>query len=404
MVCAVGVYAQTTKWRDIYKVKKKDTIFGIANKYGISMPELMDANPEMKVSGYVLKKGDTLFIPFAKGTQPSAVAQGSTLTTKAQKKAASKAIDGDGRRMVEYYRGMLMACDDLKRQGISTNIHAWNVPIDADIRQALLQNGANECDIIFGPLYTKQVDALAEFCKNYEIKMVIPFSIEGNAVDRNKQVFQVYQSPMDLNEDAIKAFLNRFPNAHPVFIDCADNTSQKGTFTMGLRTMLEKKNISYNLTSLKSPEESFAKAFDRTKQNVVILNSARSPQLTEALNKLDAMTSKYPGSGSCIQAITWTGSSNTTPISPPHSITTAALPRPSSWRTAIVPGSMGLCSKPCPALPSQDMTTHNISYRAYISMERTSWANVHKTAIAPCRRNCISRRAEREATATRTSN
>lgn len=26
MVCAVGVYAQTTKWRDIYKVKKKDTI------------------------------------------------------------------------------------------------------------------------------------------------------------------------------------------------------------------------------------------------------------------------------------------------------------------------------------------------------------------------------------------
>ena len=94
-------------------MKKKDTIFGIANKYGISMPELMDANPEMKVSGYVLKKGDTLFIPFAKGTQPSAVAQGSTLTTKAQKKAASKAIkigvmlplhdvDGDGRRMVEY--------------------------------------------------------------------------------------------------------------------------------------------------------------------------------------------------------------------------------------------------------------------------------------------------------------
>ena len=71
MVCAVGVYAQTTKWRDIYKVKKKDTIFGIANKYGISMPELMDANPEMKVSGYVLKKGDTLFIPFAKGTQPT---------------------------------------------------------------------------------------------------------------------------------------------------------------------------------------------------------------------------------------------------------------------------------------------------------------------------------------------
>lgn len=36
--------ARTTKWRDIYTVKKKDTIFGIANKYGLSLPELMEAN------------------------------------------------------------------------------------------------------------------------------------------------------------------------------------------------------------------------------------------------------------------------------------------------------------------------------------------------------------------------
>lgn len=306
MVCAMSAFAQTTKWRDVYKVKKKDTIFGIANKYGISIPELMEANPEMKVQGYVLKKDDTLFIPFSKEAKPAAVAQGSTLTTTVQETTTAKTIkigvmlplhdvDGDGRRMVEYYRGMLMACDDLKRQGISTNIHAWNVPIDADIRQTLLQNSANKCDIIFGPLYTKQVQALSEFCKNNDIKMVIPFSIEGNTVDHNKCVFQVYQSPAELNEDAIKAFLNRFPNAHPVFVDCADSTSRKGTFTMGLRKQLEKNGISYNLTSLRSPEESFAKAFDRTRQNVVILNSARSPQLTQALNKLDAMTAKYPG-------------------------------------------------------------------------------------------------------------
>lgn len=58
--------AQSIKWRDIYTVKKKDTIFSIAKKYGLSLPELMDANPEMKQEGYVLKKGDTLFIPYEK--------------------------------------------------------------------------------------------------------------------------------------------------------------------------------------------------------------------------------------------------------------------------------------------------------------------------------------------------
>ena len=43
LMLSVGIFAQTTKWRDIYTVKKKDTIFGIANKYGLSLPELMEA-------------------------------------------------------------------------------------------------------------------------------------------------------------------------------------------------------------------------------------------------------------------------------------------------------------------------------------------------------------------------
>lgn len=221
--------AQSIKWRDIYTVKKKDTIFSIAKKYGLSLPELMDANPEMKQEGYVLKKGDTLFIPYEKNTQVTqTVAAGKNLKAAQQVTTAQTAstvkvgvmlplhdVDGDGRRMVEYYRGILMACETLKQKGISTDIHAWNVPIDADIRTTLLQEGANKCDVIFGPLYSKQVSALAGFCKTYGIKMVIPFSITGDDVERNKEIFQVYQSPEQLNEATIQAFLKRFPSAIP---------------------------------------------------------------------------------------------------------------------------------------------------------------------------------------------
>ena len=70
LMLSLGIFAQTTKWRDIYTVKKKDTVFGIANKYGLTLPELMDANPEMKKEGYMLQKGATLFIPFEKTTAP----------------------------------------------------------------------------------------------------------------------------------------------------------------------------------------------------------------------------------------------------------------------------------------------------------------------------------------------
>ena len=62
---SVNTLAQTTIWRDIHKVKKKETIFGIAKDYGVSIQELLDANPEMKREGYELKKGEWIFVPFA---------------------------------------------------------------------------------------------------------------------------------------------------------------------------------------------------------------------------------------------------------------------------------------------------------------------------------------------------
>ena len=301
LMLSLGIFAQTTKWRDIYTVKKKDTVFGIANMYGLTLPELMDANPEMKKEGYMLQKGATLFIPFEKTTaKKTATTQRTTVAKKANTVNVGVMlplhdIDGDGKRMVEYYRGILMACEQLKQQGISTNIHAWNVPIDADIRTTLVQEGADACDLIFGPLYTKQVAPLADFCKSYGIKMVIPFSINGDNVERTKEIFQVYQAPESLNDATIKAFLNRFKNVHPIFVDCNDTTSRKGNFTFGLRKELEKRKIAYNITNVNSSLDYFAKAFVPSKQNVVVLNTGRSPQLTQVLNKLDEFSAKYPG-------------------------------------------------------------------------------------------------------------
>jgi hypothetical protein len=204
-------------------------------------------------------------------------------------------VDGDGKRMVEYYRGLLLACETLKQQGTDIDVRAWNVPIDADIRNTLLQEGANQCDIIFGPLYTKQVAPLTNFCKTYGIKMVIPFSISGDDVERNKEIFQVYQSDDALNDATIKAFLSRFTNVHPIFVDCNDSTSRKGNFTFGLRKELERRKINYSITNVNSSIEQFAKAFMPSKQNVIILNTGRSPQLTQVLNKLDEFDAKYPG-------------------------------------------------------------------------------------------------------------
>ena len=309
-LCTTAV-AQNLKWRDMYQVKKKDTIFGIAKNYGLTVDELINANPEMKVAGYELKKGDYIFIPYPANTDPKAATtkaattpqpQTVAKTTQSQTTKTIKVgvvlplhdVDGDGKRMTEYYRGFLMGCDSLKQQGYSIDVHAWNVPADADIRPTLQDASIRNCDVIFGPLYTKQVKPLSDFCKGAGIKLVIPFSIWGDEVSRNSEIFQVYQSLDELNNASIDAFISRFGNHHPVFIDCNDSTSKKGIFTFGLRNRLNARGVKYSITNLKSNEELFSKAFSRTQPNVV-LNTGRSPELTVAIAKLKALVASNPG-------------------------------------------------------------------------------------------------------------
>lgn len=295
--------AQINTWQDVYKAKKKDTIYGIATKYGITVEQLKDANPEMKADGYQLKKGNMIFIPIIVASptvSPSPIQnnkKGIGIRSRVLRVGIMLPLhqnDGDGMRMTEYYRGFLMACDEMKRQDISVEIRAWNVPLSADINHILLDKGAEQCDVIFGPLYTAQVKPLADFCQIHKIKLVIPFSIMSDEVMRNSQIFQVYQSTERLNQKAISSFLERFPNYHPVFIDCNDSTSKKGAFTFGLRKQLEAKDIKYNITNIKSSEELFAKAFSRTQPNVVILNTARSPELNIVYAKLGNLKMSFP--------------------------------------------------------------------------------------------------------------
>lgn len=314
MLIVTGAMAQTTIWRDLHKVKKRETIFGIAKDYGITIEQLIDANPEMKTEGYELKKGDWIFVPYSKkGDKKSSDKPVPTQTTAnkpvlAQPVATTKAsqainlgvmlplhdINGDGRRMVEYYRGLLMAVEDLKKKGISVNVYSWNVPEEADIRTTLLDNNAAKCNLIVGPLYTKMVPYLANFCKQNNIKLLIPFSISGNDVADNAQIFQVYQNDAEMTKHTVNAFLERFSKAHPVFVDCNDESSRKGVFTSELRKQLSLAGINYSITNLNSPQEDFAKAFVAGKTNVVVLNSGRSPELNSAFSKLDELKKAKP--------------------------------------------------------------------------------------------------------------
>lgn len=306
--------AQVQNFKELHQVKRKETIFGIARENGITIDELIKANPEMSTPGYELKKGDFIKIPYPKDTaptaaQPSAATQQIAMpanTVAKEKDMRQREIrlgimlplhndNGDGKRMVEYYRGVLMACDSLKSQGISTDVRAWNLAEDTDINTVLSDPNAADRDVIIGPLYSKQVKALGDFALKHDIRVLMPFSINTQEIYNNYNLFQAYQNGNMLNEAYVQRFYQRFKDCHPILIDCNDSTSTKGGFTGSLRRMLEQHGIVYSITNLKSSEAMFKKAFSMNQRNIVILNTSRSTELNVAFAKLNGLLTSTPG-------------------------------------------------------------------------------------------------------------
>ena len=303
---------QASTIRGQHQVKKRETIFGISREYGLTIEELVKANPEMNTPNYELKKGMILNIPFPKDTLEAwakrEAAAKQTAAVEARKVAEDVRnrairlgimlplhnINGDGRRMTEYYRGVLMACDSLKKQGISIDVHAWNLAENGNIRKVLDDPAAAKCDLIIGPFYSKHMDALSAFVSKHDIRLVIPFSISASQLTTNRNIFQVYQSQTEQNEAIFTQYIARFKNYHTVVVDCNDTTSRKGPFTFGLRRLMEQRGMDVVVTNLKSSETNFSRAFSRTKPNIVILNTGRSQELGVAFSKINGLKATSP--------------------------------------------------------------------------------------------------------------
>ncbi len=202
--------------------------------------------------------------------------------------------DGDGKRAIEYYRGLILAAEELKNEGVEVNFYAWNAHINADVSKILQDPNAKKCDFFFGPMYTKQLPALQSFAAANNAKVIIPFSINGDPASHYSNVFQIYQEPAFARTEAIKRFATQFSDCQVVVVGCDDANSTKGDFTAELRGLLTGRGMSYTLTSLATPNDLFVKAFNPKKRNVVVLNSSSNNSLKEAFRKLDALKSAHP--------------------------------------------------------------------------------------------------------------
>jgi len=242
---AVAVMANAqnvlTDCKEMHKVEKKETIYGIAQKYGLTVDEFVDANPELKE--VKLKKGAYVCIPYTKAEKEAFLAQ--EAAEKARIEAAKihhfdviniavilpfgtneNTRTTESQKCLEFYRGFLLAVDSLKSIGVNINVNAYEETANMDFNAMLNQPELSNMNLLIGPGKTAHIDALARFATQHNIPMVIPTTTKSTSVNSNGNVFQISTPKEHLYDFVRQAFDNKYKDAQVVYVlmnDASDN-------------------------------------------------------------------------------------------------------------------------------------------------------------------------------------
>ena len=225
-----------------HRVRRNETLFGIARRYGVTIESIQQANPgvnfqaltngiilrvptsnwnanqvaENNMQQVVRQPGETvspaqaglggdcipnrkigytepikvaLLLPFA---APSNIVNDYTESDTANVKSGARLAEGRSKDFVEFYGGMLIALDSLKKRGISVTLSVYDIASNSNAGQFLSSNPSlKESHLIIGPAFAQELPAISAFSRENQIPLVFPLSNTNPALRANPYLFHV---------------------------------------------------------------------------------------------------------------------------------------------------------------------------------------------------------------------
>ncbi len=308
------VQSEQPRCKDMHKVKRRETVFSISRKYGITEDQLVAANPELKGQKKI-KRGSWLCIPYPHTayrkpdstvvTTPadSSLTLPKKVTARPQKSIKAAIIlpflesngQGGNSRMVEYYEGFLMAVDSIKRLGNNVELYTYDSGSDTRSLGTLLgKPELKDMDVIFGPLNQQQIKPLADFARKNGSRLVIPFTSKDNTVFRNPSVYQINTPQSYLYSEVYDHFLRHFPNANVIFVEAGNGAKDKADFIKGLKDELRNHSIPTATFKEDATKDELKPALRADRTNIFIPTSGNNLVLIKALPQLLLLVRENP--------------------------------------------------------------------------------------------------------------
>lgn len=300
------LYAQGTiggALNNLHQVQKGETLYSISRMYNISQEALLRANPDIK-KGKV-KRGEFLVIPEVAAPAPEVV---TVPVADPVKRTAYETLrvgvflpledtSARGEKVLEFYRGLLMAVDSVKRQGVNVEMYTLHCGHTSDEMLATLHgNDLDALNVAFGPADTEQVAVLADYCRGRNCRLVLPFQNTQPAAGFPLQ-YTATSSNFVVQREAARLVLRQFDDCNFVLLRSND-TDQKGdAFTSQMQGLLEEKGVSMRVVNIDGDEMAWESALNQFRKNIIIPDNTSQKTLNVVFSRLNAFLDSHASTG-----------------------------------------------------------------------------------------------------------
>lgn len=196
---------------------------------------------------------------------------------------------------VEFYRGLLMAVEQVKREGTSVDVYALDCgTTETSLQQTLANDQLTTMDFIFGPADAVQVPSLAEYCRRHEVRLVLPFNVPCPQVYGNPWIYQVGVAQELLYPGISSLIMKDLENSNFVFYRTGESDERAQNFANHLSQVLKLRNMQTTSLAAGGDEFAYDRAFNQFRQNVVISDSRSMSSLAQMISGIKSFQARYP--------------------------------------------------------------------------------------------------------------
>lgn len=164
---------------ETYTVKSGDTVFGILNRFGISLDQLLELNPELSGG---LKQGMVLKI--RKLDEAYVKKSGDALNVAIMLPFGFDTNDSRYRSLsVDFLSGAKLAVERNAKKGQKLNIKVIDAGNEQSFKNSLSQISRDNTDLIIGPLFKSSVLEVLEYVNKEKIPVVAPLANSADLYD-----------------------------------------------------------------------------------------------------------------------------------------------------------------------------------------------------------------------------